>query len=101
MIFLFKVNHSLHFKDPETGQHTNAIESSWRAAKATFSSSGRRKSHIPGNLARYMFYKWCSERHLNRTIEFYRLAGQLYSPLTPQDVPLREECSDYEEQDDM
>ena len=26
------VNHSLHFKDPETGTHTNAIESSWRAA---------------------------------------------------------------------
>ena len=26
------VNHSLHFKDPDTGTHSNSIESSWRAA---------------------------------------------------------------------
>jgi hypothetical protein len=43
-----KVNHSIEFKDSETGAHTNAIESSWRAAKASMSSSGRTKAHIPG-----------------------------------------------------
>lgn len=66
-----KANHSMNFKDPETGAHTNAIESSWRAVKAITSSSGRRKSNIPGNLARYMFYKRCKELNLNRTLEFY------------------------------
>ncbi|KAK9694844.1 ISXO2-like transposase domain [Popillia japonica] len=30
-----KVNHSITFKDPETGAHTNSIESSWRAARLT------------------------------------------------------------------
>jgi hypothetical protein len=75
-----KVNHSLHFKDPETGAHSNSIESSWRAAKAVVSSSGRRKAHIPGNLARYMFNKRCAALKLDRTEEFFRLAGTLYNP---------------------
>lgn len=57
------------------------IESSWRAAKAITSSSGRKKSNIPGNLARYMFYKRCKELKLNRTEEFFCLAGVLYGPL--------------------
>lgn len=73
-----KVNHSLHFKDPETGAHTNAIESSWRAAKASMSPSGRRKAHIPGNLARYMFFKKCKDEEINKTIDFFKLAGRLY-----------------------
>ena len=75
-----RVNHSLNFKDPETGAHSNNIESSWRAAKAITTSSGRRKSHIPGNLARYMFNKRCDSQKLDRTDEFLRLAGQLYDP---------------------
>lgn len=75
-----KVNHSLNFKDPETGAHTNSIESSWRAAKAVMSTAGRKKTHIPANLARYIFYKKCKALNLNRTSEFLKLAGELYSP---------------------
>ena len=77
-----RVNHSLHFKDPETGAHSNSIEGSWRAAKAITTSSGKRKSHIPGNLARYMFNKRCLANNLDRTEEFFRLAGTLYYPDT-------------------
>ncbi len=75
-----KVNHSLHFRDPESGAHTNSIEGTWRAAKAITTSSGRRKAHIPGNLARYIFNKRCMTLQLDRTLEFFRLAGQLYDP---------------------
>jgi hypothetical protein len=78
-----RVNHSLHFKDPETGAHSNSIESS-RAAKVITSSSSRRKAHIPGNLARYMFNKRCTSQKLDRTLEFFRLAGQLYDPIIEQ-----------------
>ena len=71
---------STYLKDPETGAHTNNIESSWRAAKAITTPSSRRKAHIPGNLARYMFNKRCLTQNLDRTAEFFRLAGKLYDP---------------------
>lgn len=69
-----KVNHNLHFKDPTSGAHSNSIESSWRAAKTSFSSSRRIKAHIPGNLARYMFEKRCDQLGLDRAVEFLILA---------------------------
>ncbi|KAK9744526.1 ISXO2-like transposase domain [Popillia japonica] len=47
-----KLNYSITFKDPETGTHPNSIESSWRAAKSSMTTSGRIKAHVPGNLAR-------------------------------------------------
>lgn len=40
--------------------------------------SGRRKAHIPGNLARYMFLKKCNKQDLNLTVEFLKMAGRLY-----------------------
>ncbi len=91
------VNHSLHFKDPETGTHTNAIESSWRAAKIITTSSSRRKAHIPGNLARYMFNKRCQQLNLDRTEEFFRLAGKLYNPL----ADVQEEIEREEDEEDL
>ena len=48
------------------------------------SSSGRRKKNIPVNLARYMFFKQCKERHANCTDEFLKLAATVYNPLEPQ-----------------
>ena len=91
------VNHSLHFKDPETETHTNAIESSWLAAKTITASSSRRKAHIPGNLARYMFNKRCQQLNLDRTEELFRLAGKLYNPL----ADAQEEIEREEDEEDL
>uniref|UniRef100_A0A915J3H4 ISXO2-like transposase domain-containing protein n=1 Tax=Romanomermis culicivorax TaxID=13658 RepID=A0A915J3H4_ROMCU len=44
------VDHSKEFVNVDTGVHTNAIESSWRMAKSSMSSSGRVKDHKAGNL---------------------------------------------------
>ena len=37
------VNHSIQFKNPETGACTNRIESTWRAVKQSLGKSGTRK----------------------------------------------------------
>uniref|UniRef100_A0A1I8BQX5 DDE_Tnp_IS1595 domain-containing protein n=1 Tax=Meloidogyne hapla TaxID=6305 RepID=A0A1I8BQX5_MELHA len=79
-IFMQPVNHSINFVDESTGAHTNAIESSWRHAKESFSSHGRKKEHVPGNLARYMFQKSCRAGNTDPTESFLRIAGRVYNP---------------------
>ena len=73
------VNHSLHFKDPETGVHSNTIESSWRHAKASMSQYCRKKEFYAGYLAKFMFIKKCRAFKLDATAEFFKNAGILYS----------------------
>ena len=74
-----KVNHSLNFVDESTGAHKQ-IESSWRHAKESFSSHGRKKEHVPGNLARYMFQKSCRANKTDPTETFFKIAGRVYNP---------------------
>lgn len=76
-----KVNHSLTFKDFETGACTNAIESSWRHAKASLPTYNRKKSFFRGQLAKYMFQKSCRISDSCPTVQFFKHAGKLYSPL--------------------
>ena len=44
------------------------------------SSSSRKKTHIPDNLAKYMFFKRCAELKADRVVEFFKIAGSLYNP---------------------
>ena len=78
------VNHSEHFKDPVTGAHTNSIEASWRHAKESMSTAGRKAAHLSGNLARYMYIKSCQARGVHKVEEFFRLARKIYDPLKHQ-----------------
>lgn len=53
--FHLKVNHSLHFKDPDTGAHTNHIECEWRHAKNSLPKYGIKKKYIASYLGAHLW----------------------------------------------
>jgi len=54
------VNHSLHFKDPVTGVHTNNIESYWNRVKIKLKRMrGCHRHQLPSYLDEFMWF----ERH--------------------------------------
>ena len=57
------VKHSIHFVDPDTGAHTNTIESTWRAVKVFFGQYKRGEDY-EYHLAQYMFMARCKAFHL-------------------------------------
>ncbi|CAC5426638.1 unnamed protein product [Mytilus coruscus] len=52
-----KVNHSVNFVDPETGAHTNTIESTWRALKNHYQKYGTVKSLYDTDFSQYCVRK--------------------------------------------
>ena len=50
-----RVNHSLHFVDPDTGAHTQRMESTWWAVKRGLPRTGRSKNHYDSYLAEWLW----------------------------------------------
>jgi len=48
------VNHSLHFKDPETGVHTNTVEGMWNQVRRGLPKFGTRKEYYDTYLAEFI-----------------------------------------------
>jgi hypothetical protein len=49
------VNHSTHFKDPETGVHINTIEGTWNGIKLQIPSRNRHKELIDNHLLEFIW----------------------------------------------
>ncbi|GFU74652.1 mitotic-spindle organizing protein 2A [Trichonephila clavipes] len=76
------VNHSLTFKDPETGAHTNAIEGTWSAIKRNLKGH---TAHVEGQfdsyLAEYMWRRSNEHKMIDANFKDYLQAiARVYPP---------------------
>ncbi|KAI4293347.1 hypothetical protein PAPHI01_2621 [Pancytospora philotis] len=63
------MNYSLHFKDPETGVHTNTIEGNWAAVKAQTPVRSRTRSLVWLYLLRYMLKRGFPKSYFEELIK--------------------------------
>ncbi|GFS56097.1 DDE_Tnp_IS1595 domain-containing protein [Trichonephila clavipes] len=78
-----EVNHSVCFKDPDTGAHTNSIEGTWSAIKRFLRNH---TSHAEGMFDHYLAeYLWRRSRDHSLSVEtfqnFSKAVVTLYPPL--------------------
>ena len=70
------VNHSLNFVDPETGVHTNKIESTWWAVKRSLPPTHTRKANLVNHFGEYIW-----RRRQRRQVSFLKAIVDLYPGL--------------------
>lgn len=85
------VNHSLYFKDPETGAHTNTVESLWWQVKRQLppTRTNSNPDHFTLRLAEYI---WRTiHRKEDMFLEFLNDVTYLYDPYSHKDpdIPLK------------
>jgi transposase-like protein len=61
------VNHSIHFRDPETGVHTNSIEGTWNGLKMKVPIRNRTQEKVEGHLLEFI---WRRQQRYNLWIGF-------------------------------
>ena len=65
------VNHSLHFKDPITGVHTNTIEGTWGALKKTIPNRNKNLNQIIPYLNLFKFKRIYKDQSFRMLVRFY------------------------------
>ena len=69
------VNHSLHFVDPVTGVHTQAIESYWNRTKIKLKKmKGVSENQLPSHLDEFMWRERYGQTH---AIAFYSIIDEI------------------------
>ena len=74
------VNHSLNFVDPDTGAHTNTIESTWRALKRSLPRNGTQKTLYDSYFSQYCVRKSVLLDSPDPFLKFLELIREVYNP---------------------
>ena len=62
-----------------------------RHAEESFSTHGRVKAHVPGNLASFMFCKAVRSKNCDPTEEFLKMVAYVYSGILDEENDIEEE----------
>jgi hypothetical protein len=68
------VNHSIHFVDPDTGDHTNTIEFTWRRVKV-FLDQYNKGDDYEYHLAHYVFAARCKALGVPPFLQFLHIVA--------------------------
>ena len=74
------VNHSIEFVNSETGDHTQTIESTWRAVKRSLPRSGTVKGMYNSYFAELLFRRQYLENSDDKFLAFLNEASKVYKP---------------------
>lgn len=95
------VNHSTHFKDPDTGTHTNTIEGTWAGIRLQVPRRNRTQQAVDGHLMTFVWRRryaddiWGRLLHALRTV-LYAVHGQGPAGAIVPDVPEVLEPAEYD-----
>ena len=74
------VNHNIEFVNSETGDHTQTIESTWRAVKKSLPRSGTTKDHYNSYFAEFIFHRQYLAHSEDRLMAFFKEINEVYRP---------------------
>jgi transposase-like protein len=74
------VNHSINFKDPDTGAHTNTIEGAWLHAKRSLPKYGTKNHFMTGYLAAHMWRRRVATQGGDPFLSFLDEVKRVYRP---------------------
>ena len=74
------VNHSVNFVDPDSGAHTNTIESTWRALKKSLPTYGTQKPLYDSYFSQYCIRKLYLIDSPDPFLTFLELVKEVYNP---------------------
>lgn len=73
------VNHSLYFKDPITGAHTNTIEGTWMHLKKSLPKHGTVKSNYDSYFLEWLYRKKFNDQTFGNFLEHIRIVYNSYN----------------------
>lgn len=74
------VNHSVNFVDPNSGAHTNTIESTWRALKKSLPSNGKQKTLYDIYFSQYCIRNLYLNDSTDLFTRFLEIISKVYNP---------------------